>query len=77
MKNYSTPKQLALGLVLGATLVTAIGAMVSGSPTVGRFQLGTDKSQALIIDTVTGQVWNQQDAEFSKPKLEVKKIVNF
>ena len=74
MKNYTTQKYIAIGIVLGVALVTGIGAMVSGTPTVGRFQLGTDQGRALIIDTMTGQIWSQQDTEFTKPKAEMKRL---
>jgi len=74
MKNYATQKHIAIGIVLVVALVTSIGAMVSGSPTVGRFQLGADQGRPLIIDTMTGQIWWQQDAEFTKPKAEMKRV---
>lgn len=73
MKNNNI-KQLAIGLILGVALVTAIGAMVPGTPAVGRFQLGTDGGRAIVIDTMTGQIWSATDADFAKPKAEARRV---
>jgi len=42
------------------------------SPQIGRYQVsGAGNSFAFAIDTITGQVWSSQQAEFAQPKAEV------
>jgi hypothetical protein len=78
MKTHIDIKSALCGLGLGILAMLAVGAGSSSSQT-GRFQIATEGSVALLIDTETGQVWTKcwrtaddykSDEDFSEPKLE-------
>ena len=76
MKTEIDIKSALIGLLAGIATMLAMGAS-SPTPTVGRYQVGGTASQALVIDTVTGQVWTKftpsgsgtSDNDFDLPKL--------
>lgn len=74
-------KSVLIGLGFGIAAMLAIGASSATTPTVGRFQVGGTASQALVVDTATGQVWmkytapgsGSSDSNFAAPKLRDQK----
>ena len=70
MKNQNTTRSVLFGFALGVGAVVVLGAVRTQPPVVGRFQLGVGANNALIIDTLDGQVWRSQDAEFAEPKIK-------
>ena len=66
------------GLALGLTLSANHPPSVQPAQQVGRFQMCGVPGRAYVIDTVTGQVWEEwvpaiggkDDEEFKKPKLK-------
>ena len=75
-------KSVLCGLIVGVTAMFAIGAGTSSNP-VGRYRVqtgtGNNGGYAIIIDTQTGQAWeqlaggetdwsNNNSSEFWKPK---------
>jgi hypothetical protein len=48
-----------LGLVIGVLATGAIGASRSEPTGIGRYQVGGTESHGLVIDTITGQVWQE------------------
>lgn len=77
MKTRLDGKSVLIGLLAGIGAMLAIGA-ASPNHTVGRYQVGGTASQALVIDTATGQVWTRftpsgsgsSDTDFAAPKLQ-------
>ena len=61
-------KSLTVGLVLGISIAFSIAANTNDRGNDGRFQVVTagDSSLYHVIDTRTGQVWNND----KKPKLK-------
>jgi hypothetical protein len=62
-------------LVIGFLLLLAIALPIRAAETpkeaVGRYQVvisGDRTYYALVIDTVTGQVWDEKDADFKKKR---------
>lgn len=80
MKTEIDVKSALIGLFVGMAAMLAIGSS-SSSPMIGRYQVGGTASQALVIDTVTGQVWTKftpsgsgtSDNDFALPKFGEKK----
>jgi hypothetical protein len=74
--NIKIDKTTLVAFLAGILVTLAVGA-ASPSVQVGRYQVGGTSQQGLVIDTVTGQVWqhfylpNQggTDPDFAKPKL--------
>ena len=60
-------------------LAVAIAAILLGAaksePTVGRYQVTAGASRALIVDTMTGQAWDESlnSSDFLVPKIESSK----
>ena len=81
MKTQFDLKSGLCGLALGMLGMLALGAgTVSSQP--GRYQIATEGSVALLVDTETGQVWMKcwrnadefkSDEDFSEPKLQAPK----
>jgi hypothetical protein len=78
IKNVDT-KSLVIGLLIAFLVVLASGAVQNraGGESVGRFQLvASERSdEAYVIDTATGQVWEELDGNklnnsFFQPKLD-------
>jgi hypothetical protein len=64
-------KILALGFLLGLAVVVPTRAADKPNQAVGRYQVvisGDRTSYALVIDTVTGQVWDKDDPDFKKKR---------
>jgi hypothetical protein len=76
LMNIKIDRSTLVAFLAGILVTIAVGA-ASSSVQVGRYQVAGTGQQGLVIDTVTGQVWqhyfapNQggSDADFSKPKL--------
>jgi hypothetical protein len=74
--NIKIDKTTLVAFLAGSLVTLAIGA-ASSSVQVGRYQIGGTGQQGLVIDTVTGQVWQHYfppnqggaDPDFLKPKL--------
>jgi hypothetical protein len=74
--NIKIDTKTALAFLAGILATIAVGA-ASSTAQVGRYQVAGTGQHGLVIDTVTGQVWQQyyppnsggSDADFSKPKL--------
>lgn len=68
-------KSAVIGLSVGI-LVTLGVAAASSSGSVGRYQIAGTGDHGLIIDTVTGRVWqgfitsNGTDGDFFQPKID-------
>jgi hypothetical protein len=64
-------KVLALGCLLALAAAVPVRAAEKPGPAVGRYQVvisGDRTSYALVIDTVTGQVWEKNGPDFKKQK---------
>jgi hypothetical protein len=73
---------LGVCIIIAALIIgTFLRHQASPVPTethVGRFQMGSVTGHAYVIDTTTGQVWEEfsmpnggsSDAEFKKPKIK-------
>ena len=80
MKIQIDVKSALIGLLAGIAAMLAMAAS-SSNHTVGRYQVGGTASQALVVDTMTGQVWTKftpsgsgsSDNDFSLPKLRENK----
>jgi hypothetical protein len=64
-------KSALLGLVLGVIATAATGA-VSSPTQIGRYQVAGAGNHAIVLDTVTGQLWandvtSRYDNGFSQP----------
>lgn len=66
-------KSTVLGVGLGTGLCLLVGAARSEllGP-VGRFQVSCYQNGAYLVDTVTGQVWLNNEREFRSPKLRLE-----
>ncbi len=78
MRRSLDAKSLAIGILAGAVGVAALGAAQTSTPQVGRFKItaardGNTSSAGYVVDTVTGQVWSNDQPnrakEFYAPKL--------
>jgi len=77
MKTQIDIKSALIGLLAGIAAMLALGAS-SSTHTVGRYQVGGTASQALVVDTATGQVWTMftpsgsgsSDHDFALPKVQ-------
>lgn len=69
-------RSLLCGVLVGAIAVLCLGAALKPNNQTGRFLLETGELQtAFIIDTVTGQVWeNGNLQQFFAPKAEENKL---
>jgi hypothetical protein len=77
MKTNWNAKSLIAGALLGAGIVTLIGAATAPElpdVTVGRFQVSSGDASGFILDTVTGQAWpvNVHNPGSFKPKLKLR-----
>ncbi|MBX7102813.1 MAG: hypothetical protein K1X57_01950 [Gemmataceae bacterium] len=69
---------LGLCIIVAASLVAFVPRPQSPVPPVGRYQMSGVPGHAYVIDTVTGQVWEDfassgqgsSDSDFKKPKLK-------
>ncbi len=74
--NIKIDRMTLVAFVAGILVTAAVGA-ASSSAQVGRYQVAGTGQQGLVIDTVTGQVWQNYfppnqgsgDPDFFKPKL--------
>lgn len=57
MQTKLDARALILGVVLGACLTASLGAAGVGGPPAGRFAMATHESHAYVLDTATGEVW--------------------
>jgi hypothetical protein len=67
-------KSVVVGAVVVAVAAIMLGAAKS-EPTVGRYQLAAGATRAFIVDTMTGQVWDESasPSTFLGPKIEGSK----
>ncbi len=80
MKTKLEINSALIGLGIGVFVTLGLAAASSPGP-VGRYQIGGTSSHGLVVDTVTGQVWEKylpqneghSDADFSKPKFAPQK----
>jgi hypothetical protein len=69
-------KSALLGLIIGVLVTLGVGASRSELTGIRRYQIGGTHSHGLVIDTVTGQVWQEflppgsgsSDPDFAKIK---------
>lgn len=69
-------KSALSGAILGASAILLMGAVTATHSTkIGRFQIGATDTQAVILDTQTGQAWsynlegqNARHSDFFKTK---------
>ena len=69
---------LGLCIIIAAALFVLVPRPQPTAPPVGRFQMSGVPGHAYVVDTVTGQVWEDfassgqgsSDSEFKKPKLK-------
>ena len=74
--NIKIDTKTALAFLAGILATIAVGA-ASNTAQVGRYQVAGTGQHGLVVDTMTGQVWQQyyppnqggSDADFLKPKL--------
>ena len=75
MKTSNGLKHTILGIVVGIGIVTSVAAIKTGPYSVGRFEMGRGMlDKAFVIDSVTGQVWDQDHPEFANPKMDKPKF---
>ena len=76
MKTQIDLKSALCGLGLGLLVMLALGAGTASNQ-IGRFQVATEGTVALLVDTETGQVWTKSwktvddfksDSDFNEPK---------
>lgn len=70
MKKWDM-KSVVIGALAALALVVTAGAAYKPAEAVGRYQVvisGDRTYYALVIDTVTGQVWDRTDDDFKKKK---------
>lgn len=81
MRNPLHIRSFIAGLILGAGLLACLGAAgVVASATPNRFTIATNESHVFVLDTVTGQVWEefapngsgQTSDGFSEPKIRIQ-----
>lgn len=79
MINRDNVVAFAAGTVVAVAVIFALGAAADISePQIGRFQIEKDGNHAYVIDTATGEVWQQHalpsrgsnSTGFSEPKLK-------
>jgi hypothetical protein len=74
MKKPVNIKSALAGVVLGIVVFATVGAALERSEPVGRYEIVAVDNRALVLDTVTGQVWQQMlvgvvnDEEFARTK---------
>jgi hypothetical protein len=81
MKVTFDLKSLLVGAVLAVCVLLALGASLNGPPQVNRFRIGASANHVFVVDTATGQVWEQyviprrdaRDLEFMPPRLPLDK----
>jgi hypothetical protein len=81
MKVTFDLKSLLLGAVLTMFVLLAFGASLNDPPQVDRFRIATTANHVFVVDTATGQVWEQyvvprrdsRDQEFMAPRLPLDK----
>ena len=57
MKKTLEPKSLLCGLFVGILATLAMGAALSPSTPIQRFQCSASDTYLLIVDTATGRAW--------------------
>jgi hypothetical protein len=80
MNSKIDTKSILIGLLAGVAVTLVVGAAIPTNQ-VGRYQIAGAGNHAVIVDTVTGQVWQgympsmegSTDADFFKVKVEGKK----
>ena len=80
MNGKIDTKSILIGLLAGVAVTLVVGAALPINQ-VGHYQVAGAGNHAVIIDTVTGQVWQSYmppmegstDADFFKVKVEGKK----
>ncbi len=71
MNRFMNIKAVVVGVVLLTLLCLLTGAAGHEPlPQVGRFQIDCTNTSCYLVDTVTGQVWNNSHRDFYKPKLQ-------
>jgi hypothetical protein len=73
MRKWFDVKSGIIGALLGALVVLLIGAaggVMTGIPTIGRFQITCTNANCYMVDSATGQAWNNSDGQFTHPKLQ-------
>ena len=75
-KNTIDLRSALVGLIAGVVLMFTLGASIgTGVVTSGQYQVAGTATQAVIINTQTGQAWTaflssqSMDAGFREPKL--------
>jgi hypothetical protein len=70
-------KSLVIGAVLATVVLLVLGAAEHPALRVGRFEIEVNDSHALILDSISGQVWQnplpttggRPSPDFEKPKI--------
>ena len=81
MKVTFDLKSLLVGAVLAVCVLLALGASLNDPPQVNRFRIAAGANHVFVVDTATGQVWEQyvvprrdaRDQEFMAPRLPLDK----
>jgi hypothetical protein len=64
MKQFSIRDLLFVVLIVAL----ALGWWLDRRPVAARFQIHSDSTTTYVLDTGTGQVWQQHKTEFWQPK---------
>ena len=81
MKTAYDLKSFFIGVLLATFIILALGAVNNNQLHVGRFRIATNRNHILVVDTVTGQVWEKYvkttegttSENFAEPKLMSRK----
>jgi hypothetical protein len=79
MTKRTDVRSLILGLLIGACLTGCLAAAGVAMVAAGRFQIATNENHVYVLDTVTGQVWQDFAASgsgtttpgFDEPKIRL------
>ena len=72
MRKWIDVKSVVVGGLLALVallLIGAAGGVMTGIPTIGRFQIDCTNDRCYMVDTATGQAWSSGDQTFKGQKL--------